>query len=202
MEILANMFNIDTEELERARQDLYPIVLGNFANLYEPIDFEDVATNLMTVNHNKVSFRPSPNMNEVHRVESEEWCPPFLSNLTEYLKLKLIDNRIECICFVGENAGHGYPWHIDGFDIFVGNLHGTSTWVFEDKKQFIQPYDLMFVPMGVAHTVIGHSERVSFAIGNNAQPVGERHAKIVADWKKRAPHLNGSRIIPETVDYQ
>jgi len=197
------MFNIDFKELDRARKEIYPLYLGNFADLYDSVDFDDLATNLMMVNQNNMNFRTTPNMQEVHRVHEEDWCPPFLFDVTNYLQRSLNDRKIECICFVGEDAGHGYPWHIDGFDIFVGNVTGASTWIFEDKKQLIQPYDLMFVPMGVPHTVVGHSERVSFAVGNNThQGREEEYTRIKNAWIKRAPHLNGSKIIPEYVDNQ
>jgi len=155
--------------LVAARQQHKPVRLGNwFEHGYGAQDYEQLTTNILTMRREDLTYQKKVNMIEAHRLENYKWCPKFLIDvLVAAIKLPSM-SKSSTVVFTAEEAGVGYTWHSDSFDIIITNLIGESTWYFEDGTQFeMKPYDVAFVPLGLFHRVIGKGPRVTASIGHN-----------------------------------
>lgn len=131
------------------------------------VQFDDVMDNILTMSDRDIHYNGEVSMYEMHRLETYDWTPKHLMDLrTRCLETTLLKGS-HIIAFAAETADLGYGWHSDLFDIMVTNVCGSSTWTFEDEEVIMNPFDVMFVPKGVRHTVRGHGPRFTAAIGNN-----------------------------------
>ena len=62
-----------------------------------------------------------------------------------------------------ESTRSGFDWHTDEYDVIATNFVGKTEWVFRNHPSiFVEPYDVVYVPRGIEHKVVLHSdERLS-----------------------------------------
>ena len=144
-----------------------------FLHSYEhpPVDMTDFPDLIMSCDRADIKYRHNLDMYEIHRLEKYSWTPTFLLNLLEMCNQTSLLKNSNIIGFIQESSGSGYGWHDDLFDIVITNVCGTTTWEFEDgTSQLMKPFDVMYVPKGVRHTVTSHSPRFTASIGCNLVP--------------------------------
>lgn len=161
------MDNFEQQILELKEQHKQGF-LGTWAFDQSESNLDDLLDVMFEIDKDDIKFRSVLEMYEIHRLEKYDWAPPYLLQLLEQVRNTSLMKNSSIIAMVSETSGNGYGWHDDMFDIVVTNVCGTCTWEFEDgTKQLLKPFDVMFVPKGVRHTVVGHSPRFSAAIGCN-----------------------------------
>ena len=157
----------DNELLIKAKNSFKYAYLGN-VSYSEQYDLDELLNNIMTSESGDIKYRQRLNMYEIHRVQKYYWCHQYLIDLLNSCNNSIIENP-DIICFAADDIDVGYDWHDDLFDIIATNVVGESTWYFENGDEVhMKPFDLLFVPKGLRHTVKGHTPRFTAAIGNNS----------------------------------
>lgn len=89
----------------------------------------------------------------------------FLQQVFKYLP----DDRDGCDIFFSFKSTAGSS-HMDPEDVFIVGLEGVVTYkTFEEKTNYYEIHkgDLIYIPKGVQHKVIGMSPRITLSVGFN-----------------------------------
>ena len=160
---------IKAQDLKDIQENKVTLV-KNFASLTREYDF-NLLSNLMEENeciiNQKTNFGNLKDVFQIYKVSNclQEFKTffDFLSKLFRYER----DSRDEVDLFFSLVSQIGNS-HVDIEDVFIIGLKGKiiyRVFDFEDKDYSIEQGDMIFIPKGIKHKVIGINPRIIASIG-------------------------------------
>lgn len=155
----------DHQKLKHALDNKYQLHLGNIQKDYPEVDLEDILDFAYeNESLDDIHTRPELRMFEFSRLENRDWTPKILLDLLEDVKQVEFMHDCSIVGFLADESDTGYGLHFDYFDLFAINVIGESIWQFENEEIKMIPGDVMFVPAGLEHQVIGLTPRFTASI--------------------------------------
>ena len=160
---------IKAQDLKDIQENKVTLV-KNFINLERNYDF-NLISNLMEENSfsisQKTSFGDLKDVFQIHKISNclKEF-KTFFDFLTKLFKYER-DLRDEVDLFFSLVSQVGNS-HVDIEDVFIIGLKGKviyRVFDFEDKDYSIEQGDMIFIPKGIKHKVIGINPRIVASIG-------------------------------------
>ena len=160
---------IGPKDLESIKEKKITLV-KNFLTLEKNYDFNFISS-LLEENHLEV-LQPTqhPPLKNIYHIKSVSSSVKEFAIFFDFLKKLFkyeIDNRDEVDLFISLITQTGVP-HVDIEDVFIIGLEGRliyRTYEEKEKDYEICKGDLIFIPRGLKHKVIGLSPRVIASIG-------------------------------------
>ena len=160
---------IKAQDLKDIQENKVTLV-KNFASLTREYDF-NLLSNLMEENECIISQKSNVgNLKDVFQIHKISNClkefKTFFDFLTKLFKYER-DLRDEVDLFFSLVSQVGNS-HVDIEDVFIIGLKGKviyRVFDFEDKDYSIEQGDMIFIPKGIKHKVIGTSPRIIASIG-------------------------------------
>jgi cupin superfamily acireductone dioxygenase involved in methionine salvage len=160
---------IKAQDLKDIQENKVTLV-KNFASLTREYDF-NLLSNLMEENECIISQKSNVgNLKDVFQIHKISNClkefKTFFDFLTKLFKYER-DLRDEVDLFFSLVSQVGNS-HVDIEDVFIIGLKGKviyRVFDFEDKDYSIEQGDMIFIPKGIKHKVIGINPRIIVSIG-------------------------------------
>ena len=160
---------IKAQDLKDIQENKVTLV-KNFASLTREYDF-NLLSNLMEENECIISQKSNVgNLKDVFQIHKISNClkefKTFFDFLTKLFKYER-DLRDEVDLFFSLVSQVGNS-HVDIEDVFIIGLKGKiiyRVFDFEDKDYSIEQGDMIFIPKGIKHKVIGINPRIIASIG-------------------------------------